>query len=177
MNSQEKAEFVEKLHSRIKDAPFVILTDYKGSTVAQLDALRRGVEEAGTSFQVVKNTLARRALEGTDKVGLAEHFRGPVGVVISGEDPIAAAKAFKKLVKENSHLETKAGFFEGDVIDAKQVESVAELPSKEELQAKLLASLLEAPRMVLRVLQAAPRDLLYLLRNYANKLENENPEG
>lgn len=177
MNSEQKAEFVERLHGRIKDAPFIILTDYKGSSVAQLDALRRGVEEAGTSFQVVKNTLAVRALEGTDKTVLAEHFRGPIGVVISGEDPIAAAKAFKKLVKENEHLEAKVGFFEGDVLDAKQVEGVADLPSKEELQAKLLASLLEAPRMLLRVLQAAPRDLLYLLKNYAAKLEEENPEG
>jgi len=177
MNSQEKAEFVEKLRSRIKDASFIVLTDYKGSTVAQLDALRRGVEQAGTSFQVVKNTLARRALEGTDKTGLTEHFRGPIGLVISGEDPIAAAKAYRSLAKDNAHLEARAAFFEGEVLDAKQAEAVADLPSKEELQAKLLASLLEAPRMVLRVIQAAPRDLLYLLRNYADKLENENPEG
>ncbi|MEN0068410.1 MAG: 50S ribosomal protein L10 [Myxococcota bacterium] len=178
MNSEQKAEFVEKLHSRIKDAPFVVLTGYKGSSVAQLDAFRRGVEEGeGTSFQVVKNTLARRAVEGTDKEALADHFKGPIGVVISGEDPIAAAKVVKKLVKDSEHIETKVGFFEGDVLDAKQVESIAELPSKEELQAKLLASLLEAPRMLLRVLQAAPRDLLYLLRNYADKLEKENPEG
>ncbi len=171
MNREQKSEFVEQLHSRLSDAPFVILTGYKGSSVAQMDALRRACGPVGVHFQVVKNTLARRALEGTDKGELAEHFRGPVGVLISGEDPVATAKTFNDVAKDNEFLQVKAGFFEGDVLDASGVKAVAEMPSKEELQVKLLMALLGGPRQLLSVLQAPARDLLYLLKNYAAKLE------
>ncbi len=173
MNRDQKAQFVEDLHGRFAESSFVILAGYKGSSVAQMDALRRACEPLGVHFQVVKNTLARRALEGTDKAELAQHFSGPVGVLIAGEDAVGAAKAFKAQSKENAFLEMRAGFFEGDVLDAAAVAAVAELPSKEELQAQMLATLLGAPRKVMQMIQAAPRDLLYLLKNYADKLEND----
>lgn len=173
MNRDEKAQLVEQLQGRFAESPFLILTGYKGSTVAQMDAVRRACEPMGMHFQVVKNTLARRALEGTDKGDLAEHFSGPVGVLISGEDPVGAAKTFSKLAKDNPHLELKAGFFEGDILDAKGVKAVSELPSKEELQATLLATLLAAPRKVLHMFQAPARDLLYLLKNYEQKLQEQ----
>lgn len=174
MDRDQKAQFVEELHGRFAESSFVILTGYKGSTVAQMDALRRACEPIGVHFQVVKNTLARRALEGTDKTGLAEHFTGPVGVMIAGEDAVSAAKAFKAQAKDNQFLEAKAGFFEGDVLDPKAVAAVAELPSKEELQAQMLMTLIAAPRQIMSMIKAAPRDLLYLLRNYANKLEEQD---
>ncbi len=176
MNRTEKAAFVEDMHGRLAETPLVILTDFIGSTVAEMDALRRGVEEEGVYFRVVKNTLAKRALEGTGKESLAEHFRGNIGVVIAGEDPIAAAKCFKKQLKSNQHLQIRAGFFEGELLDVTGVAAVAELPSKEELQVMLLQTLLAAPRQVMGIVQAAPRDLLYLLNNYANKLETQGAE-
>lgn len=173
MNRAEKEAFVQDIRSRFQDAPLIILTDFVGSTVAETDELRRACEPAGVRFQVVKNTLCRRALEGTEKVALAKHFSGNVGILLSGEDPIAAAKVFKEQAKNNKKLQVKAGFFEGVVLDAQGVEAVAELPSREELLAKLLSTMLEAPRRVLRVIQAPGRDLVYLLNNYANKLEEQ----
>ena len=173
MNRDQKTQFVEDLRGRLNDTPLVILTDYKGSTVAQMDALRRACEPVGAHFQVVKNTLAVRALEGTGMESLADHFSGPVGVVIAGEDAISVAKTFNAAAKTNEHLGIKVGFFEGDVLDATATKAVAELPSKEELQVKLLQTLLAGPRQVLSMLQAAPRDLLYLLKNYADKLESQ----
>lgn len=173
MNRDQKVESVQELHGRFADTPFVILTGYKGSSVAQMDALRRACEPAGVHFQVVKNTLARRALEGTDKGALAEHLSGPIGVLISGEDPVATAKTFNAMAKDNQFLEVKAGFFEGDLLDANGVKAVADLPTKEELQASLLATILAAPRQVLGVLQGPARDLLMLLKNYEMKLQEE----
>jgi large subunit ribosomal protein L10 len=154
----------------------IVLADFKGSTVAEMDAMRRGAEKQGVYFQVVKNTLAVRALEGTGKEKLGDHFVGNIGVLLALEDPIATAKLVKQYSKDFEKLNVKAGFFDGDVLDSKGVDAVAELPSKEELQSKLLATLQEAPRLLLSMLQAAPRDLLFLLRNYADKLEkSENP--
>lgn len=171
MNRAQKAEFIESVRGTFTDAPLVILTDFKGSTVAQIDKLRRAAEEAGASFQVVKNTLARIAVQDTELEPLGDHFKGNIGVVFSGDDPIATAKMFRAQKKENERLDVKIGFFEGTLLDPKSVDAVADLPSREELLAKLLATIQEAPRQVLGVLQAPARDLLYLLRNYAAKLE------
>jgi len=171
MNRESKVEFVEQVRERFANAPLVILTDWKGSTVAEMDALRRACEPAGVHFEVVKNTLCRRAVQGTEMEGLAEHFKGNIGVLFAGEDPIAAAKLYKAQVKENDKLICRAGFFEGDILDDKAVVAVADLPSREELLVGLLRTLQEGPRQVLGVLRAPARDLLYLLSNYANKLE------
>ena len=173
MNRAQKAVFVEEIKARFEESALVILTDFKGSTVAETDALRRACEPVGVHFQVVKNTLCRRALEGTDKESLTKFFSGNIGVVFSGEDPVAAAKLFKEQIKQNEKLQVRAGFFEGDILDEAGVVAVASLPSREELLAKLLATILEGPRRVMRVVQAPGRDVVYLLNNYANKLEEE----
>lgn len=171
MNREQKTQMIDELHGRFSAGPFVALTDFKGSTVAQMDNIRRKCEPAGLYFRVVKNTLAVRALEGTGKEKLADHFVGNVGVIVSGEDPVAAAKFVRQYAKENENIKIKAGFFDGDVLDAKGVEVVADLPSKEELLSQLLATIQAGPRDLLGVLQAPSRDLLYLLANYADKLE------
>ncbi len=173
MNREQKAAVVEGLQGRFAEAPLVILTEYVGSSVAELDAVRRAVEPAGGSFQVVKNTLARRAVAGTDMESLTEHFRGNVAVIVSGDDPGAVAKIFREQAKENKKLAAKVGFFEGDLLKGKEVDALADLPSREELLVTLLQTLLAAPRQVLGVIRAPARDLLYLLNNYANKLESE----
>lgn len=170
MNRDQKAEFVAEVRERFSSSPLVILTDWKGSTVAEMDSLRRACEPVGVHFQVVKNTLCRRAVEGTDLEGLSDHFRGNIGVLFAGDDPIAAAKLFRAQKKENDKLVCRAGFFEGDVLDEKGVDTVADLPSREELLVSLLRTIQEGPRQVLGVLQGPARDLLYLLKNYETKL-------
>ena len=94
-------------------------------------------------------------------------------MLISGDDPAAAAKVFRDQAKENKKLVAKAGFFDGDLVEAKDVAALADLPSREELLVTLLQTLLAAPRQVMGVIRAPARDLLYLLNNYANKLEQE----
>jgi large subunit ribosomal protein L10 len=171
VNREQKAQMITELHDRFTTGTFVALTEFKGSTVGQMDAIRRSCEPAGLYFRVVKNTLAVRALEGTGKEKLAAQFVGNVGLIVTGDDPVAAAKFVKKYAKEHENIKVKAGFFDGDVLDAKGVDVVAELPSKPELQSMLLATIQAGPRDLLGVLQAAPRDLVYLLANFADKLE------
>ncbi len=171
MNREQKAEFVEEVQSRFAASPLVILTDFKGSTVGELEEMRYACSDAGAEFQVVKNTLCKRALAGTDMEALSSHFQGNIGVVFSGEDAIATAKAFKGQRKENPNLETRAGFFEGDVLDEAGVDLVATLPSKEELLSQLLRTIQEGPRQVMGVIQGPARDLVYLLNNYSSKLQ------
>jgi len=173
MNREQKVAFVEEIRGQFQAAPFVVLTGFRGSSVDQMNALRRACEPTGAQFRVVKNTLCRRAIDGTDSAGLVEYFRGNVGVLFSGEDPIAAAKMFKAQLKANSNLEVKAGMFEGDVLDAKAVVAVADLPSREDLLVSLLRTIQEGPRQILGVIRGPARDLLYLLQNYATKIEDE----
>jgi large subunit ribosomal protein L10 len=174
MNRDQKAEFIEEIRGRFASAPLVVLTDFKGIKVQEIDRVRRACEKSGSHFQVVKNTLCRRAIAGTAHEKLADHFSGNIGVLFSSEDAVGTAKMFRDVVKANDKLEVRAGFFDGDVLDAKGVTAVADLPSREDLLAKLLATIQEGPRQLLGVIQGAPRDLLYLLQNHASEVEKKS---
>jgi large subunit ribosomal protein L10 len=173
VNLSEKNEIVENVRERFLASSFVALTIYQGTTVKQFDALRRACEAKGMHYQVVKNTLSKRAIAGTPYEKLADHFKGTIGVFFGNEDPSASAKLLKDQVKSNEKLALKAGFFDGDVLDADATLAIADLPSKEQLLSSLLATIQESPRQVLGVIQGPARDLLYLLNNYANKLEEQ----
>lgn len=171
MNRAQKADFIDAIRSSFGDAPFIALTDFKGSTVEQMDTLRRACESKGVKYQVVKNTLARIAVQGTVHEPLAPYLKGNIGVFFAGEDPIDAAKLLKDQLKDNDKLVVRAGFFEGEVLDEQGVIGVASLPSREELLVTLLRTIQEGPRQILGVIRGPARDLLYLLQNYATKLE------
>lgn len=171
MDRTDKSEFISDVREAFLGSSLVILTDFKGSSPSQMDAIRRAAEKAGGHFKVVKNTLARRAVADTPFEKLSSLFRGNIGVVFSGDDPVATAKMYREIKKANGKLEPRAGFFEGDVLDARAVDAVADLPSREQLLSTLLATIQEGPRQVLGVIQGPARDLLYVLNNYAAKLE------
>jgi large subunit ribosomal protein L10 len=170
MLKSQKFEFVERFTSEIEEAPFVVLMEYRGATVAESSELRRTLEQSGLRFEVVKNTLAKRAIAGTPKESLGDLFSGMTGVVLSGEDVVEAAKVVKDAIKPKGAIQVKGGFFEGTVLDADGVKAVASLPSREELLATLLRTIQAGFRQVLGVLQAPACDLLYLLKNYESKL-------
>jgi large subunit ribosomal protein L10 len=170
VNRAEKAEFIESVRADFVAAPLIILTDFKGITVKEIDKVRRVVEASGAKFRVVKNTLARVAVSETEMAPLSEQFVGNIGVVFSSEDAQKTAKMFRTLRKENDKLQLKGGYFDGQVLDPAGIEAVAELPSREQLLSTLLATMQEAPRQVLGVIQGPARDLLYVLNNFAAKL-------
>ena len=173
MNQAQKAQFVEELGERLAATPLVMLADYRGVTVAEIDELRRSLEAKGVQYEVIKNTLARRAIAGTDMEDVGQWLTGMTGWVISGEDPIATAKAVRDAIKDLNKadkFEIKGGYFEGEALDSASIQKVADLPSREELLVTLLRTIQEGPRQILGVLQAPGRDLLFLLKNYESKL-------
>ena len=172
MNQTDKAQIIDGIKGQLANASFVVLTDFKGSTVAQLNHLRRSFEKQGIQFQVVKNTLARRAIAGTEHEPLGPLFKGNIGVLSANEDPQRMAKLLKETLKENEKLIVRAGYFDGGVIDEKGVLAVADLPSREQLLTTLLRTIQGGPQQLLGVLQAPARDLLFVLQNFAKKLED-----
>ncbi|MCB9745661.1 MAG: 50S ribosomal protein L10 [Alphaproteobacteria bacterium] len=170
MLRNQKVEFVDRFTGDIGAAPFVVLLEYRGASVSESAEFRRTLERSGLRFEIVKNTLAKRAISGTEKEPLGQLFAGMTGVILSGEDPVAAAKAVNEAIQPKGAIQVKGGYFDGIVLDAEGVKSVATLPSREELLVQLLRTLQAGPRQVLGILQAPARDLLYLLKNYESKL-------
>lgn len=170
MNRTDKAEFVERFSTAVAQSPLVILLDYRGATVAESTALRSKLKAKGLHVEVVKNTLARRAITGTEKEVLSPHLVGMTSMVLSGEDPIGAARLLKESLDAKGKLQVRGGCFEGAWLDPSGVKAVADLPGRPELLAMLLATIQSAPQQVVSLIQAPARDLMYLLKNYEGKL-------
>ena len=173
MNREQKAEFVDELSERLKSAPLVALADYRGVTVPEITQLREAFRAQGVGYEVIKNTLTRRAIAGTPMEGMAKYLTGMTGLIISNEDPIATAKALREVTKDLAKTERfviKGGYFDGEALDGSSIQKVADLPSKEELQSTLLRLLQEGPRQVMGVIQGPARDLLTLLRNHEHAM-------
>jgi large subunit ribosomal protein L10 len=169
---ENKRSLVNALREDLANAPLIALVNYEKITVDQVNTVRRAFEERGIRYFVAKNSLINLAVKGTEREGLGQYLKGMTGVILSGEDAIETAKIVRSTVKEfkGETFLLKGGFFDGDVLDEKQIDKVADLPSKEELLTTLLRTLQEGPRQVLGVIQGPARDLVNLLKNYENKL-------
>ena len=151
----EKATTVAEVHEKLKAAKVAIVTEYRGLTVAQITRLRGEIRQAAGEYQVIKNTLARRALKDTPYGALDRLLEGPNGWVFGYEDPVVLSKTLIKFVQENEKLSIKGGLLEGEFMDQAKVKVLAQMPSRPELQAKLLA-LLQTPAVELLRLMKEP---------------------
>ena len=133
-----KQPIVAAIAEDIKDAQSVVIVDYRGLTVAQDTELRKKLREAGVTYKVCKNTMMKRAFEGTEFAGLDEYLEGPSALCVSKEDATAQARI---LAKTADKLEMKAGVIEGTVYDVAGLNELAKIPSREVLLSKLLGSL------------------------------------
>ena len=147
-----KQPIVKAIAEEIKDAESVVLVNYRGLTVAQDTELRKQLREAGVIYKVYKNTMMKRAFEGTACEGLEEHLEGPSAIAISKDDATAPARVLCKFAKTAEALELKGGIVEGTVYDVAGLTELSKIPSREELLSKLLGSIQSPITNLARVL-------------------------
>ena len=152
---QAKAEQVEALRARIENSVAGVLVDYRGITVAEDTKLRKDLREAGVHYAVIKNNIMRRAVQAAGMEALAESMTGTTAFALSEEDPIAAAKILNKFAEDSKGKFTiKAGFMDGKILPLDEINAMAELPSKEVLQAQVLGTMLAPITSLAIVLKA-----------------------
>lgn len=168
MDRNQKAEVVSKLNAELAEVGVVVVTRNLGMTVAQSTVLRQKMREAGATYKVTKNRLARIALDGTDYAALSDLLTGPVGLATSA-DPIAAAKVVIEFAKTNDKIEIVGGAMGTVLLDAEGVKALASMPSLDELRAKIIG-LIQAPATKLAtVIQTPASQLARVFNAYAEK--------
>ncbi len=170
----QKQKDLEALTEQFKNAKAAMVVGFKGMTVPKDQELRNQLREAGVSYSVVKNTLARKAAEGTPLEQASDQFKGVTAVALSGPDPVNLSKAIAKFTKANPDVFTfKVGIVEGKVVELRDVETIASLPSKEELLGKVLFLLNAQAQRLASVISAVPRNLAIVVKQVSDQKGGE----
>lgn len=172
MKKTDKKELVSALSEEIKSADALFLANYKGLTFPQLTAVRASLKAQGSDFKVVKNTLLKIALHNNDITALDDHMKEPTAAAIVTGDVAAAAKEFKKFAKTYDKFVIKCGYLDGNALTANDVNTLADLPSREELLAKMLGSMNAPVVNFVSLLANIPRSLLNVLNAVKDKKQN-----
>ena len=138
----QKKEEVTKLANKMKEAKLVLLTDYRGITVTDVTKLRADLRNANAEYKVIKNNIIKRALDANGESALDEALEGPVALVIGNEDYLEPSKVIYNFTKDHDFYKIKGGVIEGKVMTAEEIITLAKLPSRQELLAKLAGALL-----------------------------------
>jgi len=170
VNRTEKKNLVASLKSLFEDTNLMVVTQQSGLTVAESSDLRHQMREAGASFKVTKNRLARLALDGTKFAELMPLFKGPTAVALS-EDPVAAAKVAVRFAKDNDKLVIVGGALDDQVLDIDRISALAALPSLDELRAKIVGMLSTPATRIVRVLNAPGGQVARVIAAYSEKGE------
>lgn len=169
MNREEKSQLISELTSGIGQATNAFVIGFKGITVPQVTELRRQIRETKSSYVVVKNTLALLALKDSPIVSLRDQFTGPTAIAYNSTDAVALAKALTKFAKEVPSLTFKGAMLDRQVVPATQIDTIANLPSREQLVSRLLFLLQTPIRNLVSVLAANQRNLAVVLDQIAKK--------
>ena len=171
---ERKQEDLNALTEQLGNSKSAMIVSFNKLTVNKDQEFRNQLREAGAKYQVVKNTIARLAVKGTPYEDASEHFKGVTGIVWTENDPVVLSKTISKFLKDNGEIYTfKAGIVDGKVVNQKQVEAIASLPSKEELISKLLFVINAQAQRIVTVINAVPRNLAVVIK----QIGEQKPEG
>ncbi len=179
MHKSEKERVVAELTDRLKASPTLIVADYRGLTMTEIDGLRSKLLEHGAKFTVVKNTLTRRAAEAAGADSLLALLEGPSAIAFleSGGDPVAVAKALGEVARTTKVLAIRGGVLDGVSISPEQVESLAKLPPADVLRGQLVSALAGPLTMVVGLFTAPLRDLVGVIDARIRQLEEQGPQA
>jgi large subunit ribosomal protein L10 len=170
MKRSDKEQIIADVQGKISRAKGMFFTDFTGITVEQITELRRDFRKAGIEYQVVKNTLARKALEniaGYDKID--SNLVGPTGVAFSFNDPVAPAKIIKKFYEKNEKLSCKVCVIDGQVFEGAKLDEFAKLPTRNEIISSILGSIQSPISGIVGAVQAVLRDLVGVIQEIEKK--------
>ena len=170
LNRQDKANVIAEMSELVAQSSAIIIAEYRGLTVEAITKLRADARKQGVQLRVVKNTLVRRAVEGTEFAGLADQFVGPLVYGFSA-DPVAAAKVLVNFAKDNDKLVIKGGAMANTVMDVEAVKQLATMPSREELLAKLMATMNEPIAKFVRTINEVPARFVRTVAAYRDAKE------
>lgn len=173
----KKAEQIEKLNQDLQKASSMIVGTFSKLTVAKDFELRKTVRSAGGKYEVVKNTLAKRAAEGTQFEEALKALKGENSIAYTAGDPVALAKALNKYVADNPEYSFKSGVLEGRVISMKEIKALATMPSKEEIYSKLLFLINAPAQRLVTVMNAVGRDLAVVVSQGVEKKKFKDAGG
>ena len=151
---KQKQIIIDEIKGKLENAQAAVVVDYQGITVAQADVMRKKLREANVDYTVYKNTLVKRAIEGTVYAGLADVLDGPSALAISTEDATAPARVLNEIIKDFKKMEFKAGVVEGTLFDKAGIQAVADIPGRDVLVAKFLGSIQSPVSKAVRTFQA-----------------------
>jgi large subunit ribosomal protein L10 len=172
----EKAGTIEELRQRLGGATAAVLTEYRGLTVQQISELRKQLRAVSAEYRVVKNRLARVAIEGSALASLRPHLTGPIGVVIARKDPAAAAKTLQGFARTHPALQVRVGVVDGQLLDPQGLKAVADLPSRDVLRAQMVGAIQGPLAQLVSLLQAPQRELAYILAERGKQAPAESAE-
>ncbi|MDT7540809.1 MAG: large subunit ribosomal protein [Acidobacteriota bacterium] len=172
---EQKQRDLEALAEQLRGAQTAMFVGFKNMTVAKDQELRNTLRQAGAQYSVVKNTLARKAAEGTPYAAAAEHFKGVTAIAVSQDkDPVVLSKAVSKFAKDNPEVFTfKAGVVEGKVVALRDIEAIASLPSKEVLISKIMFLINCQAQRLVTVISAVPRNLAIVVKQIGDQKGGE----
>lgn len=173
MNRTEKKQVIDQLHERVNQASIALVTDFRGLKVEEMESLRTRLRQEGVHYQVVKNTLARLALEETPHAVIKDEFKDCCALALGYDDPVVAAKVLSKFAKENKKFSLRFASYAGKTLTDEDIEELSKLPGREELLAKMLGTMNAVPGNFVGLFGNLLRNMLYALNGIKEQKEQD----